>query len=99
MDDGCGRRWRMIATFKLAVRLPCLGAVVAVALLGGLVQAPAQTPAAPAAVADAALVEDIRIGMHGLADFGVLDGFGHVSARDPKNPNHFLMSRSLAPAL
>src|SRR5262249_29020133 len=34
-----------------------------------------------------------------LADFGVLDGFGHVSARHPTNPDHFLMSRSLAPAL
>src|SRR5580692_6915762 len=97
MDDVCGRRWRMIATFKLAVRLSRLGAVVAFALLGGLVQAPAQTPAAPAA--DAALIEDIVIGSRVLADFGVLDGFGHVSARDPKNPNHFLMSRSLAPAL
>ncbi len=30
---------------------------------------------------------------------GVLDGFGHVSARHPGNPNRFLMSRSLAPAL
>jgi ribulose-5-phosphate 4-epimerase/fuculose-1-phosphate aldolase len=29
----------------------------------------------------------------------VVDGFGHVSARNPANPNHFLMSRSLAPAL
>jgi ribulose-5-phosphate 4-epimerase/fuculose-1-phosphate aldolase len=89
----------MIATFKLAVRLPCLGAVVTFALLGGLVQAPAQTPAVPAAGANAALIEDIVIGSRVLADFGVLDGFGHVSARDPKNPNHFLMSRSLAPAL
>jgi ribulose-5-phosphate 4-epimerase/fuculose-1-phosphate aldolase len=64
-----------------------------------LVQAPAQTPAVPAAGANAALIEDIVIGSRVLADFGVLDGFGHVSARDPKNPNHFLMSRSLAPAL
>ena len=44
-------------------------------------------------------IEDIVIGSRVLAEFGVLDGFGHVSARDPKNPNHFLMSRSLAPAL
>jgi ribulose-5-phosphate 4-epimerase/fuculose-1-phosphate aldolase len=29
----------------------------------------------------------------------VVDAFGHVSARDPSNPSHFLMSRSLAPAL
>ncbi len=83
----------------VSYRIARLGAAVAVALLGGLVQAPAQTPAAPAAVADAALIEDIVIGSRVLADFGVLDGFGHVSARDPKNPNHFLMSRSLAPAL
>src|ERR1700722_11456219 len=83
----------------VSYRLARLGAVGAFALLGGLVQAPAQTPAAPAAVADAALIEDIVIGSRVLADFGVLDGFGHVSARDPKNPNHFLMSRSLAPAL
>jgi ribulose-5-phosphate 4-epimerase/fuculose-1-phosphate aldolase len=39
------------------------------------------------------------IGSRILADFGVLDGSGHVSARHPTNPNHFLMSRSLAPAL
>jgi HCOMODA/2-hydroxy-3-carboxy-muconic semialdehyde decarboxylase len=39
------------------------------------------------------------VGSRILADFGVLDGFGHVSARHPTNPGHFLMSRSLAPAL
>jgi ribulose-5-phosphate 4-epimerase/fuculose-1-phosphate aldolase len=48
---------------------------------------------------DPAAIEDIVVGSRILADFGVLDGFGHVSARDPANPNHFLMSRSLAPAL
>jgi HCOMODA/2-hydroxy-3-carboxy-muconic semialdehyde decarboxylase len=29
----------------------------------------------------------------------VLDGFGHVSVRDEKNPAHFLLSRSMAPGL
>jgi HCOMODA/2-hydroxy-3-carboxy-muconic semialdehyde decarboxylase len=48
---------------------------------------------------DAALIDDIVTGSRVLADFGVLDGFGHVSARHPSNPNHFLMARSLAPAL
>ena len=57
----------------------------------------AQTPATP--VTEAALIDDIVTGSRVLADFGVLDGFGHVSARDPNNPSHFLMSRSLAPAL
>jgi HCOMODA/2-hydroxy-3-carboxy-muconic semialdehyde decarboxylase len=62
-------------------------------------QAQTQTPAAPSAAVDAGLLEDIVIGSRILADFGVLDGFGHVSARHPANPNRFLMSRSLAPAL
>jgi len=57
----------------------------------------AQTATAPAT--PAALIDDIVTGSRVLAAFGVLDGFGHVSARDPGNPGHFLMSRSLAPAL
>jgi ribulose-5-phosphate 4-epimerase/fuculose-1-phosphate aldolase len=68
-------------------------------LLICLVESRAQTPAGPIAGVDPALLEDIVIGSRVLADFGVLDGFGHVSARHPTNPNHFLMSRSLAPAL
>jgi HCOMODA/2-hydroxy-3-carboxy-muconic semialdehyde decarboxylase len=28
---------------------------------------------------------------------GIVDGFGHVSARDPSGPERFLLSRSLAP--
>jgi ribulose-5-phosphate 4-epimerase/fuculose-1-phosphate aldolase len=58
-----------------------------------------QTPAASLSGFDAALIEDIVVGSRVLAELGVLDGFGHVSARDPNNPDHFLMSRSLAPAL
>ncbi|MDU3043776.1 class II aldolase/adducin family protein [Bradyrhizobium sp.] len=33
-----------------------------------------------------------------LADLGIVDAFGHVSARSPANPRHFLMARSIAPA-
>src|SRR6202047_2831178 len=81
----------------MAVRLTML---LAVCLgLSVLPQARAQIPAPPASVIDAALAEDIVIGSRVLAEFGVLDGFGHVSARSPTDPNHFLMSRSLAPAL
>jgi HCOMODA/2-hydroxy-3-carboxy-muconic semialdehyde decarboxylase len=47
----------------------------------------------------ASVIDDIVVGSRVLAEFGVVDAFGHVSARDPNNPNHFLMSRSLAPAL
>jgi HCOMODA/2-hydroxy-3-carboxy-muconic semialdehyde decarboxylase len=76
-----------------------LTATAMVVLLAGLVEISAQTQPAPIAGVDAALLEDMVIGSRILADFGVLDGFGHVSARHPTNPNHFLMSRSLAPAL
>src|SRR6202047_1672497 len=48
---------------------------------------------------DPALLEDVVVGSRILADFGVVDGFGRVSARHPTNSNPFLMARSLAPAL
>jgi len=61
----------------------------------------AQTPPAPALAGpvDPALIEDLVAGSRILADQGVLDAFGHISVRHPKDPNRFLMSRSLAPAL
>jgi ribulose-5-phosphate 4-epimerase/fuculose-1-phosphate aldolase len=76
-----------------------LGLVAGLAFLLVSAQTHAQTPAAPGTGVDAALIDDIVTGSRVLADFGVLDGFGHVSVRDPKNPDHFWMSRSLAPAL
>jgi ribulose-5-phosphate 4-epimerase/fuculose-1-phosphate aldolase len=82
-----------------------LGLVMAFTALSGLAEVRAQTPTQaptsvnPAPGAAAAVIDDIVTGSRILADFGVVDGFGHVSARDPRNPNHFLMSRSLAPAL
>jgi HCOMODA/2-hydroxy-3-carboxy-muconic semialdehyde decarboxylase len=80
-------------------QLACIGAVVAAALLAGRIDVSAQMPSASLPGVDPALLEDIVVGSRILADFGVVDGFGHVSARSPTNPNHFLMSRSLAPAL
>ncbi|BAM87797.1 class II aldolase/adducin-like protein [Bradyrhizobium oligotrophicum S58] len=44
------------------------------------------------------LLDDIAAGSRILADLGVVDAFGHVSARHPTNPGHFLMARSVAPA-
>jgi HCOMODA/2-hydroxy-3-carboxy-muconic semialdehyde decarboxylase len=76
-----------------------LGAIAMIALLAGQPQAEAQTSPVTPAGFDASLVESLVVGSRILAEFGVLDGFGHVSARDPSNPGHFLMSRSLAPAL
>ena len=94
-------------TVKLTMRasrnaikgLARLVATAMVALLAGHLETSAQAQSAPIAGVDAALLEDMVIGSRILADFGVLDGFGHVSARHPTNPDRFLMSRSLAPAL
>jgi ribulose-5-phosphate 4-epimerase/fuculose-1-phosphate aldolase len=75
--------------------------VMALAALFGLAAVRAQTATSAGAVpgADVALIDDVVTGSRVLAEFGILDGFGHVSARHPTNPNRFLMSRSLAPAL
>ena len=46
----------------------------------------------------AALQDDLVAANRILARRGILDGFGHVSARDPRDPTRFLLSRSIAPA-
>jgi len=48
---------------------------------------------------DPRLVEDLVAANRVLADLGVVDGFGHVSARHDKDPKRYVMARSLAPAL
>jgi ribulose-5-phosphate 4-epimerase/fuculose-1-phosphate aldolase len=42
---------------------------------------------------------DLAGANHFLAEQEVVGGYGHVSVRDPTNPNRYLMSRSIAPAL
>ena len=63
--------------------------------------APAQmTPAPqPPAGLEASLLDDLVAANRVLAQKGVLDALGHVSVRDPRDPNRYWMSRSLAPAL
>jgi ribulose-5-phosphate 4-epimerase/fuculose-1-phosphate aldolase len=43
------------------------------------------------------LLEEIVTANRILAHEGVVDSFGHVSARHPDNPNRFLLSRARAP--
>ena len=59
----------------------------------------AQQAPASAGAADPALIEDLVAAYRILAQQGVLDGFGHVSARHNRGANRFIMSRSLAPEL
>ena len=51
------------------------------------------------AIVDPALIEDLVDANHILFHLGVVDGFGHVSARHPEDSNRFFISRSMAPAL
>ncbi len=43
------------------------------------------------------LVGDLVAGNHILATENILDGYGHISVRHPRNKDRFLLSRSLAP--
>jgi ribulose-5-phosphate 4-epimerase/fuculose-1-phosphate aldolase len=48
---------------------------------------------------DEARIEDVITASHILTNEGILDSFGHVSARSAKNSEHFFMPRAMPPAL
>ena len=48
---------------------------------------------------DKAFIDDLVAANRTLARLSVLDAFGHVSVRDPRNPHRYLISRSIAPEL
>jgi HCOMODA/2-hydroxy-3-carboxy-muconic semialdehyde decarboxylase len=86
------------AMIELTRRRFAAGALVAL----GAMLAPPRPAAAQSASAgppDPQLLEDLVAANHILVDQGVLDGYGHVSARHDRDPSRFLMSRSLAPEL
>jgi ribulose-5-phosphate 4-epimerase/fuculose-1-phosphate aldolase len=78
--------------FAIFATLACLTVCGTV----GLAQ---NTPAKTVEQEDAERIADLVLANHILADQGVLDGFGHVSVRSAKNPDHYFISRSRAPAL
>ena len=45
------------------------------------------------------LTEDLVISYRALADSGVIDAYGHVSARSDRDPHRYLMARAVAPEL
>jgi len=61
--------------------------------------ASAQSAAAASNDSDEQRVADLVTGNHILFDQGVVDGFGHISVRSAKNPAHYWMASSVAPAL
>ena len=44
------------------------------------------------------LADDLVVANRILYSQGVVDGFGHISARSPTDPGHFFMARSVAPS-
>jgi HCOMODA/2-hydroxy-3-carboxy-muconic semialdehyde decarboxylase len=63
--------------------------------------ADATNPASAPVFAEQALVEDLVVANRILAssETGVLDSYGHISVRSQANPNHYYISRWIAPAL
>ena len=73
-----------------------LAAALSIGVPLSLAQAQTGTSAFPGV--DPVAIEDLVIANRILANEKVLDGFGHVSIRDPRDPSRYLMSRSIAPA-
>ena len=46
---------------------------------------------------DRSFVDDLVAANRTLARLNVLDAFGHVSVRDPRNPHRYVISGSIAP--
>lgn len=42
-------------------------------------------------------IDDLVASYRILAEYGVIDAYGHVSLRSPNNPNRYYLARSLAP--
>jgi HCOMODA/2-hydroxy-3-carboxy-muconic semialdehyde decarboxylase len=89
----------MIACFCCHPRGVGRRALLATAVAAIVMPARAQTAPASAGAADPALIDDLVAGNRILYDQNVVDGFGHISARHNKDPNRYLLSRSMAPAL
>jgi HCOMODA/2-hydroxy-3-carboxy-muconic semialdehyde decarboxylase len=51
------------------------------------------------AAADPQILADLVLANRILYALGVVDAYGHVSARDPSRPDHYFLARALAPAL
>ncbi len=74
-------------------------ALLATAIAAAAVPRRGHAAPASAGAADPALIDDLVVANHILFDQGVVDGFGHVSVRHNLDPNRYLLSRSMAPAL
>ena len=72
----------------------CLSLVAVAVSLAGL-----HAQSSSATDSDEDRIQDVITASHILTNEGILDSFGHVSARSDKNRNHFFMPRAMPPAL
>jgi len=75
------------------------GCIIIAAFAVAFANQPAGAQPASGGPVDPAVIENLVAASRILADQGVVDAFGHVSIRHPANPNRYLMSRAVAPAL
>src|SRR5262245_45202934 len=68
-------------------------------IAGLLVAAASLRAQAPAVPSRQALVDELVTANRILANEGVVDGYGHVSVRNPANANRYFLARAGAPAL
>jgi ribulose-5-phosphate 4-epimerase/fuculose-1-phosphate aldolase len=86
----------------IKARLSRVFAIAAVCAWGAFGTRPADSQSANSLVpdVDVAILTELATSYQILVNEGVLDAYGHVSIRHPKNPNRYLMARSgeVAPA-
>lgn len=76
-----------------------LAVTIALSAVAMCLAAPSYAQSNSATDPDEARIQDIMTASHILTNEGILDSFGHISARSVKNPNHFYMPRAMPPAL
>ena len=76
-----------------------LAVTIALSAVAMCLAAPGYAQSNAATDPDEARIQDIITASHILTNEGILDSFGHISARSVKNPNHFYMPRAMPPAL
>ena len=76
-----------------------LAVTIALSAVAMCLAAPSYAQSNAATDPDEARIQDIITASHILTNEGILDSFGHISARSVKNPNHFYMPRAMPPAL
>ena len=76
-------------------RIACIALIFSTTIIA----LPCYGQVGPASDPDEAGIQDVVTASHILTNEGVLDSFGHISARSAKNPNHFFIPRAMPPAL